>query len=295
MKRKVIPQGLGGLTLYLPKKWAKKKNLKPGDEVDISESRNNLIISLEKYKKQDSTIELDLRGESKYYSFMIMISAYIAGFDTLIVKYEKREKDLTNWSKRALIGFEVFKTKENVYSIETVSEPNIGNFENIIRRKLFIIKEMFSKIGEGDLLEEADKVRQYEYFLKRSISKGLFSELEDKFMWEFVGNLSMVALFIYHLNQNIEKYKLKLDDSSKEMIDEIKDLFELLRLTYFTKNAKNLSELHRRGKDLMYEKGLELIDKNPKVIYHLLLITKRIYYELIPLTGKIYMKDYAHS
>jgi phosphate uptake regulator len=33
MKRKIISQGSGGLTVYLPKQWTKERKISPGDEV----------------------------------------------------------------------------------------------------------------------------------------------------------------------------------------------------------------------------------------------------------------------
>jgi len=45
MRRKIISQGGGkGLTLYLPKKWADERNIKGGDEIEIEENLNSLII-----------------------------------------------------------------------------------------------------------------------------------------------------------------------------------------------------------------------------------------------------------
>ena len=48
MKRKIIQQGSGGLTIYLPKKWADQKGLITGDEVDVKESEQGLLIIAEK-------------------------------------------------------------------------------------------------------------------------------------------------------------------------------------------------------------------------------------------------------
>ena len=44
MKRKLIKQGAGGLTLCIPKKWTEKANLKAGDEINLTEDENSLKI-----------------------------------------------------------------------------------------------------------------------------------------------------------------------------------------------------------------------------------------------------------
>ena len=45
MKRKVIKQGPATLMISLPSKWAKNIGLKQGDEVELIEKGNGLLIS----------------------------------------------------------------------------------------------------------------------------------------------------------------------------------------------------------------------------------------------------------
>jgi len=48
MKRKLIKQGGGnGLTFYIPKKWADARGLNGGDEVEIAEVDNGLLVTAE--------------------------------------------------------------------------------------------------------------------------------------------------------------------------------------------------------------------------------------------------------
>ena len=44
MKRKLIKQGLGGYTIYLPKKWIDRKGLKEGEEINVVETDAGLVI-----------------------------------------------------------------------------------------------------------------------------------------------------------------------------------------------------------------------------------------------------------
>ena len=52
MKRKLVKQGGTALTVSLPAKWARKYNLKAGDEVEGEEEDWTLIVSLKSFKKQ---------------------------------------------------------------------------------------------------------------------------------------------------------------------------------------------------------------------------------------------------
>ena len=48
MRRKVIKQGPSTLMVSLPSKWVKNKNIKRGDEINLFEQGEDIIISLEK-------------------------------------------------------------------------------------------------------------------------------------------------------------------------------------------------------------------------------------------------------
>ena len=52
MKRKIIKQGHNTLTITLPNKWAQRLNLKAGDEVDLVEKENSILINSEEKAKE---------------------------------------------------------------------------------------------------------------------------------------------------------------------------------------------------------------------------------------------------
>ena len=47
MKRKLIKQGTGALTITLPKSWVSKYELKSGDEVEVDEQERILLLKLD--------------------------------------------------------------------------------------------------------------------------------------------------------------------------------------------------------------------------------------------------------
>ena len=58
MKRKIIKQGHNTLTVTLPSDWVKKLNLKSGDEIDVLENENSLILN--GFEKNKEKIKGDL-------------------------------------------------------------------------------------------------------------------------------------------------------------------------------------------------------------------------------------------
>ena len=87
MKRKVIKQGNGTLTITLPKQWTNRVGLKGGDEIDISErEKSGLLINLESTHKSRS-IRMNIKDNDVLRS--VLGEIYGAGYDKVIINLEK--------------------------------------------------------------------------------------------------------------------------------------------------------------------------------------------------------------
>src|SRR3990167_8185350 len=86
MKRKVVKQGAATLMVSLPSKWAKKYNLKKGDEINIEELDNNLVLSKESVSgKRRTSINLTNHTESAIRT--AITNTYRAGYDLVTVQF----------------------------------------------------------------------------------------------------------------------------------------------------------------------------------------------------------------
>ena len=141
MKRKLIKQGLGGCTIYLPKKWIDKKGLKQGDEIDIIETETALVIGSPIKKKKE--ISLEITNENKHDLKHMITHAYRKGFNAITInninsillnEIEKITKDL-------LLGFELTEKSNKQCKIENISEPSDEKYDVLLRRIFLIIKE----------------------------------------------------------------------------------------------------------------------------------------------------------
>jgi bifunctional DNA-binding transcriptional regulator/antitoxin component of YhaV-PrlF toxin-antitoxin module len=84
MKRKVIKQGYNTLTVTLPTEWTKKFNVKPGDEVEITEQGRGLQVSTEKGPNL-STITIDIAGLTPAVVWRYILAAYRSGYDEITI------------------------------------------------------------------------------------------------------------------------------------------------------------------------------------------------------------------
>ena len=84
MDRKLIKQGGGGFTIYLPKKWVDEKGLTGGDKVNLSEANTALIVNSSKPVRKEKVVEIT--KENKKDIKTILTHLYRNGFDIIHIK-----------------------------------------------------------------------------------------------------------------------------------------------------------------------------------------------------------------
>lgn len=295
MKRKLIKQGAGGLTFYVPKKWIDINDLNAGDliEIGFNNENNNLTISPEKIKTKNKEITLKITKEHKSLIRTMIVNAYRSGFDKIIIEFDGSNKELNYVVDNFLIGFEVFKIKDNVYSIESMSEPSYDNFNNILNKQFFLISEMLNEIEGEDVQEYSHKQVRYDSFLRRCLSKGVYPHLAKSFLWQFLADLVHISRLCFHLNNEIINKKINLTKNNKEVLKKLKEMFNILRESYQSNNYLLLSKVHDIGNELVYNKSKEIIFQKDKIIsYYLVLLSRAIYVANNPLMGVLQLNEF---
>jgi len=288
MRRKLIKQGGTGLTFYVPKKWIDEQNLKPGNEIEVENVGENLLISSTETKRTKKRIELEIKESTESAVRTIIVNAYRAGYDKITLKFSGDVKYLTNVVNNHLIGFELFTKKPNLHIIESVAEPSYENFENIIQKQFFIILEMIRDIKSSAVVESDNKVKKYDNFLKRCISKKIYSTQASAFLWQFLADLTHISREFYHLHKYITTNKIKLNEKEESYIKEIEKMFLLLQKSYLTKDLSYITELHEIEKKQVYQKGFKLLKaKHPVFAHYLVSLARIVYLASSPLSGKL--------
>lgn len=147
MKRKLIKQGTGGLTLYLPKKWIECHNLSPGDEIVIDNEDNSLVLSTENYRKFKNEITLHVNFKNQKRLRTILSSLYRRGYDIINLTSKERlpyfEIDNT---VNSLIGFVLIKQSDNSITIQNTLSIDFEKVSNIIDKLFVTIKYLFLEL-----------------------------------------------------------------------------------------------------------------------------------------------------
>ncbi len=235
MKRKLIRQGKTGLTIYVPKKWVDQRNLKPGDEIEIDEVGNQLILGA---KGRQRAISINLKGRK--HTRELITHAYRAGFDHIELKHANLSlvQDVVD---EELLGFEIAHHDKGNIVLENMTEPEKDKFETILRRIFLIIKESHASVMAGQKID-IDRVRKrsdkYVLYCLRQISKNIYADAYPLFHWELLKGLMAVQHAIYYF----AKHKGKPSEV-KQLSKKFAVAFQKFYQGYFEKNVAKIHEV----------------------------------------------------
>ena len=269
MKRKVIQLAGKTLVVTLPTEWARKYNVKKGDEIDVDEIKNKLVIGSEKELGKEK-ISLDVSGLSPMI-YRILGAVYKAGYDEVEVRYES-EKDLEEIeevSKREFIGFEIVKKGKNSLVIKSVSEINYKEFDNVLRRTFLLILEIaedgLKAIKNSDkkmllkLIELDKEVNKYADFCRRILNKkGYASFVKTPTIYFIVEELEKVSDAYRDLCKASTEIDKKIDKDIEAVFNDVNVFFrEFYELFYkfdmngLAEHGKKRNALNKNIKNLM--------------------------------------------
>ena len=289
MRRKLIQQGGGGLTLYLPKKWLDAQSLKAGDEVGIEVFDSELKIAPANVKEPKKTLELHMGVTRESAVRTFILNAYRLGYDKIIVTYPGKLDEITGIADKYLIGFEVIE-QEGKFVLESVSEPSYENFEVIIQRQFYMLGGMMHDLKDKQAEAFAARIYRYDSFLKRCISKGVFSHDAKLFVWQFLSDFLQISRLCLFCHREISAHGLICSKEEKEMLDNILEMFELLKSAYFKLDALFIEKLHTKEEFLRKKGVLILRKRDPVLLHYLMMIARQVYICGSPLEGILQAK-----
>lgn len=289
MRRKVNMVGTGTLTVSLPTKWAKKFNLKKGDELHMAEDGRRLFIGVDNVSEKHRA-EINLKGLDPIL-VRILSAYYKMGADEIEILYddENTAKEIQNKLSSELIGYEIMKQKKGYCLVKNIANGLETEFDNTLRRAFLVSLDMadnsLEAIKKNDF-ENLKNVRGLEAvnnkmtgFCRRVlIKKGHKDYKRIPFLYGFIDELEKVAdQYKYMIDYTI-KHNVKL---SKESLDIYKESNKLLREVYnlfYSFKLEHISSLYKKRTSLIEEIHHLFVSKNKEevVVLHYLMTTIQI-------------------
>ncbi len=154
MKRKVIQLAGSTLVVSLPSSWAKKNNVKKGEEVDVDEKGSELCISTQNAMIEDST-SVSIVGIDPMVK-RALGALYKAGYDEVEVEFAPEElRTAQEVIREEFVGFEVVYKGKNTLTVKKISSIDPEHFDTMLRRMFLLLLQMAEESLEAVL--EKDK------------------------------------------------------------------------------------------------------------------------------------------
>jgi len=299
MKRKLVKQGATTMMISLPSKWIKANGLGKGDEIDIEEKQNNLLISTKEGLKQKKEITININNENKQDLTNILTHAYRKGFNKIIIENIDSSllKEIRN-SVRLLLGFELIEKQGKKCIIENISEPLEQKYEIMLKKVFMMIKET-QDIIEQDFkdkfqnIQEIQEIKEQEdkfiLFCRRLLVKEKSEKILD---WELLTFLMHIEHTYFYLYKFASENKIKPEKNIIELLEKLKEYFNLFENAYYNNNIESIHKINNLKTKYQFKECLETIkkSKNPVLASYIRELFRLMQIGTSPILGKILEK-----
>lgn len=237
MKRKIVLHGPSTLTVSIPSKWARNFNLSKGDELNVEELGDRLIVSLENVKE---TERKDIRVRNfKRLGKTYLTASYRQGYDEVVINFDGRDYVGTIQGMLSeTMGYGIVKQESCSCTIKDLTGHRKNEFDNVLRRiwlmLLDLANESFNLMQRKDV-EGMKNISLMDASINRFCNYCLRILTKDSSV-----PFRKVALY-YHLIKSLE-----------ELADSYKDLCNFY--------AEHLDEVNKPFLDLFYEVNQSLVE-----------------------------------
>ncbi|MBI4453855.1 phosphate uptake regulator PhoU [Candidatus Woesearchaeota archaeon] len=266
MKRKVIQIADKTFVISLPSEWVKRFNISKGDEIDLKEFNDGLIISSQNQLGATSSIRINIANLNERVIRWYLSALHKAGYDEIEINYIDKDqlKLIYELMKNLFTGFNIISETKNVVVLKSISKENKEEFDAALRRSFRIT------ISMGSELIECLKTKNYER-LPLIKEKELLNNQLTNFCERLVNKHRFEkSVFLYTIIWNLEK----ICDNYKYIINELGKQDTNINLkTPISKELINIFELANNYLEQYYDllfnfdiKKLNTIDENKKQI-----------------------------
>lgn len=278
------------MVVSLPAEWVKKYGLKKGEEIDLEEAEERIILTSKKSIFQDK-ITIDITPLNYSLIWRYIFAAYIKGANEIKICYKNEEQKKTALKAiDTLIGFALINEGEDYLVIKDVS-GDATEFDNILRRVFLMLsslkQEGIDAIKGNDkalLLELKEKDYKINYainFCLRYLNKkGYPNHKKAYILYSTLRSLEFLGDEYSELFKKIVQDKLKIGKEFINILEEVNKMFEdYHKIFYKFENEKALELVkHRDALKNKLEKYLMKASKDDlKVIVYLKTIVMIIF------------------
>ena len=292
MKRKVIKQGNGTLTMTLPKKWTNKTGIKGGDEIDIQETGNILYVSTKKgFTPKKISIEINKLDKAVLDSLLAVL--HKSGYDEIELIYDepKLVKIVQKRINSTLMGYEIIEQTNKRCLIKSIASQYDSNIDVIVRRVFLVTVSLarnileilksrdLSNIDELMVLEETNN--KLTNFCHRILNKNPTEGAKTVYFYTVIWLLESIADDFRDICKLLSEKKMqnKFDKNTINIYSKIVKLFEDFYHIFYKFDLKEMKILRQDYKNIINElhKMMEAKNQDKFLVHYMFSVTQRIY------------------
>lgn len=283
MKRKVIQIANSTQLISLPRKWTQKYGVKKGDEMEVEEQGNKIIVGTDKGTNLQN-VKIDVTGLDRTSILYYIQSLYRAGYDEITINFkEPYTIHLRTNEKKSVIsvihevvnrltGFEVVQQKENFCVIKDISEISSKEFDTALRRIFLLLidvnKDMLDGVKNNNksLIETIDEkhnsvMKFVSYCLRLINKKGYGDHRKATIVYHIVANLDKVVDVLKYSARYILNKNLALKADSKVILEPIHSSINIYYDFFYKFDIRKVRSMYENR-----DKIIKWIAKNDKKI-----------------------------
>ena len=258
MRRKLIKQGNQSYTVTVPIKWIREHSLKDNAELEVNSENSSITFSLPKdVERHISKVEINLNGYGEKSIKNILYQKYRKGYDQISLTFQEEEQlsIIKKVVHKTILGFEIVEIKNNICTIQNISEPSKEKFSVILRKIFITIKEEGKEIMQDIQDNNKNKLKTreeskhmidtYTNFCRRLIIKEKIEGQKNSYsLMAIVSQLSLIYhSYFYMYKYYCENNNVKLCNKTKEVITLLDKMFNLFYESFYQKDLKKANEI----------------------------------------------------
>jgi len=290
LKRKVIQIANSTQLISLPRKWSLKYGVRKGDEIEVEENGNKIVVSTEG-KLEPIQIELKpphLKNITERY----VTSSYRDGINELKVicdseSYNDLLEYITLKMHDQTIGYELINQGKNFFIVKDLSGGPPTGFDSALRRTFLLLitssddilnamKNQDAKALRNALVVDRSINKMTNFCSRLLLTKGLDSLKKTIYHYHFIRSLEALAdqysLMAVQYSYNIKAFNKEILKSFEKINGILQEFYEL----FYNFDKTKLNSLFLKIKDLEPQKLFRAKNTNYDVVYFLATIHRRI-------------------
>ncbi|MDP3728317.1 MAG: AbrB/MazE/SpoVT family DNA-binding domain-containing protein [bacterium] len=261
MKRSVILMGGKTFVLSLPAAWIKKYQIQKGEELDLEEKDNAIIVRTDN-KPFGKELDIDF----SVLDLMLnrgLGAIYKAGYTKAKIHFQTKEQlqKIEETLQRTLIGFEITKQEKNYVLIESLAEIKAEEFAASLKRLFYSLEMMNEELTQalvsGDLLAlqkvvaKDGQINRLADFCRRVINSGQIQFLHrPAVLYYLVEQLERIGDIYKNIAQLAIDKKIISGASSQKLFAEINTIFIQYRTLFFKFDLVGFEDFGKKFYDL---------------------------------------------